>query len=418
MVQCENLAVLMTHLDWHQSRREQAIPTVSVLVGEKMIAMTGWQQWCADRAHMAVLNTTTDLSKIIANWLTQYATQGRLIDDIKSFFFTHLGDSIDKLPDHTTQPITVVSEALIRQTVFCGERPEMIVVLEVLVGQVLQGDDGVLSLFEKLQQFVQYKKSNWQIILQVLLLIFSQGGLPALLFFREENEPVSPIEWLTSLAPVLERFSAAAVKVPVAVTFDKPIFETYRTDAMESRSKTILCESVLQLPHVMAGEAGECLTIDRFDETKLANMDQRVVVDERNESVNPKNKILDQENFSHEPIDQARSIAERILYEQLQTLPETAGLFQLNERIDIPFGHRKDMEVDFICKKLHISIEVDGYYHFQNQVAYRRDRRKDLLLQQHGYWVLRFLADDVSSQLTHILNTILETVRIRLINHK
>jgi len=415
MVPCENLARLMTHLDWHQSRREQTIPAVSVLIGEKTIAVTGWQQWCADRSHRAVWNTSTDLSEIIANWLTQYAAQGHLMDEIKSFFLAHLGDSIDKLPDHTTQPIAVASEALIGQTVFGGERPEMIVVFEVLAQPVFQGDGEASSLVEKLQQLVQCKKSTWPIILQVLWLIFSKGGRPALLFFREKNEPLSAVEWLTSLATVLEQFSAVAVKIPVAVTVDKPIFEAYRTDAMESRSKTILCESVLQLPHVMAGEAGECLTMDCLDETKLANMDQRVVVDERNESTNPKNKILDRENFSHEPIDQARSIAERILYEQLQTLPETIGFFQLNERIDIPFGPRKDMEVDLLCKKLHISIEIDGYYHFQNVDAYRRDRRKDWLLQRHGYWVLRFLAEDIPTRLDDILNAILETVKIRLI---
>ena len=41
---------------------------------------------------------------------------------------------------------------------------------------------------------------------------------------------------------------------------------------------------------------------------------------------------------------------------------------------------------------------------------YRRDRRKDALLQQDGYFVLRFLAEDVGKQLDHILDTILATL--------
>jgi very-short-patch-repair endonuclease len=42
--------------------------------------------------------------------------------------------------------------------------------------------------------------------------------------------------------------------------------------------------------------------------------------------------------------------------------------------------------------------------------AYRRDRRKDALLQQHGYFVLRFLAEDAGKQLDHVLDTLLATL--------
>jgi very-short-patch-repair endonuclease len=38
--------------------------------------------------------------------------------------------------------------------------------------------------------------------------------------------------------------------------------------------------------------------------------------------------------------------------------------------------------------------------------AYRRDRRKDLLLQENGYIVLRFLALDVARRLDMVLDTI------------
>ena len=39
--------------------------------------------------------------------------------------------------------------------------------------------------------------------------------------------------------------------------------------------------------------------------------------------------------------------------------------------------------------------------------AYRRDRRKDLLPQENGYVVLRFLAEDVGKELDLVLDTIL-----------
>lgn len=39
--------------------------------------------------------------------------------------------------------------------------------------------------------------------------------------------------------------------------------------------------------------------------------------------------------------------------------------------------------------------------------AYRSDRRKDVLLQENGYIVLRFLAEDVGKRLDDIMNCLL-----------
>jgi very-short-patch-repair endonuclease len=42
--------------------------------------------------------------------------------------------------------------------------------------------------------------------------------------------------------------------------------------------------------------------------------------------------------------------------------------------------------------------------------AYRRDRRKDRLLQENGYLVLRFLAEDVAKDLDAVLDAILRSL--------
>jgi very-short-patch-repair endonuclease len=46
-------------------------------------------------------------------------------------------------------------------------------------------------------------------------------------------------------------------------------------------------------------------------------------------------------------------------------------------------------------------------------MAYRRDRRKDQLLQETGYFVLRFLAEDVGKELEMVLDTILRALNRR-----
>ena len=114
-----------------------------------------------------------------------------------------------------------------------------------------------------------------------------------------------------------------------------------------------------------------------------------------------------------EGISRARSASEAFLYRRLETLPETAGLFRLNVELPIPFDGWGQMEIDLLYADGRVAIEIDGLQHLANADAYRRDRRKDLLLQENGYIVLRFLAEDVGKQLDMVLDAILRTLSYR-----
>ena len=71
------------------------------------------------------------------------------------------------------------------------------------------------------------------------------------------------------------------------------------------------------------------------------------------------------------------------------------------------------MEVDLLCPGARLVVELDGGQHLADADAYRRDRRKDTLLQQNGYFVLRFLAEDVGTRLDMVLDAILRTLSPR-----
>ncbi|MBI4325158.1 MAG: DUF559 domain-containing protein, partial [Chloroflexi bacterium] len=114
----------------------------------------------------------------------------------------------------------------------------------------------------------------------------------------------------------------------------------------------------------------------------------------------------------------ARSASEAFLYRRLETLPETAGHFRLNAELSIPFDGWGRMEVDLLCEEAGVVIELDGAQHLADAEAYRRDRRKDALLQQNGYFVLRFLAADVGQRLDDILDAILATLVHRRKNRR
>jgi very-short-patch-repair endonuclease len=114
-----------------------------------------------------------------------------------------------------------------------------------------------------------------------------------------------------------------------------------------------------------------------------------------------------------EGADRARSASEAFLYRRLETLAETAGRFRLNVELPIPFDAWGQMEVDFFCADSRVVIELDGAQHLADAEAYRRDRRRDAMLQKNGYFVLRFLAEDAGKRLDHILDTILATLAHR-----
>lgn len=89
-------------------------------------------------------------------------------------------------------------------------------------------------------------------------------------------------------------------------------------------------------------------------------------------------------------------------------MPQAKGRF-----LPIPFDGWGRLEIGLACSEAHIAIEIDGRQHLADADAYRRDRRKDQFLQEAGWFVLRFLAQDVVERLDAVLDTILRALAHR-----
>lgn len=111
--------------------------------------------------------------------------------------------------------------------------------------------------------------------------------------------------------------------------------------------------------------------------------------------------------------DRARSATEAFLFRRLETLPETKGRFRVNDALPIAFDGLGMLEVDLLCADARVAVELDGAQHLADPVAYRRDRRKDQLLQENDYLVVRFLAEDVGKELDLVLDAILRALSHR-----
>jgi very-short-patch-repair endonuclease len=109
----------------------------------------------------------------------------------------------------------------------------------------------------------------------------------------------------------------------------------------------------------------------------------------------------------------ARSAAEATLFEALEASPATAGRFELNASLSVRFGSRA-AEVDLLSRGDRIAIEIDGVHHFADPDCYRRDRRKDLVLQTQGLIVVRLLAEDVMRDVRSAVNAVCQALAYRL----
>ncbi len=87
----------------------------------------------------------------------------------------------------------------------------------------------------------------------------------------------------------------------------------------------------------------------------------------------------------------ARSASEAFLYRRLDTLTETSGRFRLNVALPVTFDGFGTLEVDLLCADARLVIELDGGQHLADPIAYRRDRRKDQLLQENAISCCAFL---------------------------
>jgi len=85
----------------------------------------------------------------------------------------------------------------------------------------------------------------------------------------------------------------------------------------------------------------------------------------------------------------------------------------VNADLPIAFDGWGRMEIDLLCADSRVVVEIDGAQHLADPVAYRRDRRKDQLLQENGYLVLRYLAEDLAKELNSVLDGILRSLSSR-----
>jgi very-short-patch-repair endonuclease len=395
---------VVTALDRHDERRRRGTPTISVLVGQIVPSLHLFSCWAETRGRPVVsvrlekaeleaamvpwvdeLVKRHDLGAAAVQWLAQRLNRdaGGLARSLHLMTSHELGVFLElSLPLESGTSVEIIGRRLIEYAAM-GIEP------------------GSSQLAPNLDLLLEGHGRPWIRVSSAIGELIDLDCLPVLVMSLAKPSVCE----LERTARLLAELAVAQPRSALVLLVQQDLFDSFVRQAPASRAKALLLESIVNL--------------DREDLSVTAGSDSTAV--ESGESTGDDSVAYDLESAirdlqsaeSASDNDDARSAAERFLFERLESVAETAGLFELNVKLDFDFGSNRWIEVDLTASTLKLAIEVDGYHHFTGPEAFRRDRRKDLELQKHGYLVLRVLAEDVVERLEEVMDTILTTVAFR-----
>jgi putative MATE family efflux protein len=399
-------------LDRHQRRREQSIPTVSVLCGPVGLASRRWRAWAAQRGATVVAPSGNGLADVVPAWVRALAFTRDLRADAVAWLARVAGQNPEEVQRHTVamtgrdfewwwQNLSIPADkagagAVCRQILAAGAD----------AAGPSPGADQLLTAMTKGCMPATVRA------VAILAELVPGSALPALLLTPPTTAAPA---WLAEVAPLLVELVAAVPALPAAVAVDPSVAEPLLRAGTLPHALAVLREGVVGVESL-----GEAELTDRLRDAGVAQGASATVRRLARDGASEELAAAFTEaarragrKGTPEDEDAARSTAEQFLFERLETLAATAGLFALNQRLDFHHGPAP-AEVDLVAQSLRVVVELDGsYYHLRDPVAYRRDRRKDWELQRRNYLVLRFLAEDVVERLEEILDTILAAVELR-----
>jgi hypothetical protein len=384
-------------LDRHDERRRAGVPTVSVLTGPIGPALECIRGWAADLERPMVLMRPeqADAEGLVVPWVNRLAAGRDLIDSAVAWLARRL-DQPAGLVGRRLRAMTAYEVAMLFDSAVDGVSETGIELVAFrLIELAAQGRrESNPGLAPELNTLLDGRGRPWIRLFRALGELVPQECLPVLAVAPTRQDA----SHLEGLARLMADLSEARPPATLVLIVEPDRFDAYLDEAPESRAKALLRGSVIAPPDAKDEEPE-----DRIEKrsTELTNS-AAVILDE--------NRNLQSAIRNPQSQDEARSAAERFVFDLLDSLPETAGLFELNAALDFPFGAGRPIEVDLLARSLKLVIEIDGYYHFQDSEAYRRDRRKDLELQKRGFLVLRILADDVIERVEELLETLTSAV--------
>jgi len=407
----QDQAALVNKLTLHQSRRIQAIPTLSVLIGGSVATRFLWLEWSQQANQHTAICTFESLTSVLDAWLSavaqHYALQSLVLKRVAGL----ANQSAEQLSYWLSHASTYQIERFWQQL---SEQNKQTSWLKWLLEQTHSAQKNV----RKVDGFnlSELEDSSFPVITQIFTIVsglIPTNALPGVLI----HSPSTDSE-LRAILPILTRLVEAIPTVPMGLLLESAQANRVLDTMPESRAKAVLRGGIVKVAAPEPAMLRQWLSDRGLNQEQSLQSIVRVAQQYgATEEILSKAVSLATATQKNAPTGEDenvyRSQAESLLFQLLEARPTTTGQFQVNAKLDIRFGNRS-MEVDFLAAKSKIVVELDGGYYHLTPDNYRRDRRKDIALQQKGFWVLRFLSEDIIANLEDILATIDQALSLRL----
>ncbi|MDY7225897.1 endonuclease domain-containing protein [Hyalangium rubrum] len=399
-------AFVQQALERHQRRREeQGIPTLTVLVGRSGHAMTLLRRWLEPRRRLLCTVVAEVEVEVVRAWVETLVRERNVRADAADFLGACVGLAPGELRTRLEGRTTYERDVVLQEFLPLAPDGDATAVCKVLL-QLSTGHAGGL-LFSAVLAACNGEPAR---VLAALHTLVPAGTAPALLLTGVEPT------WFARAARTAARLCDAVPLLPLALNTERPAVDSF-LGSSETQAHAMVREGLIGLEAPSPVELRRRLEAHgvRHADTlsdSLSGLAEDGVSEELLAQFAKAARGREAAASNPAEADGARSEAERFLRMMLDEFPDTHGLFELNKRAKFRI-HNRPVEVDFLSDLLRVAIEIDGYYHFRGPEAYRRDRRKDLELQLHGYLVLRFLADDVVARWREIRDTLRQVVSRR-----
>lgn len=398
--------MVIEELERHEHRRNNGIATVSVLLGPIGGGLLAWRRWATSRRRPVV--HVHQPSTVASCWLECICADPELVRLALRVLAQHRDRDSEEFYQQWLYKTAYDREQFWHSVVSVPYQEIVRCLCDSLAPGTPTRDGRTLA--QHLQQHCGGLLRAVEALVCWLQSIGESRRLPAVIFQPATENP--DLNWWLSCADQAVRWALQVPAVAVGVTVTVTLWQQFLAHAPPSRTRDLLQEGIIVLPREAPASvsqrlqsAGATAVAPSLARMLSENGADTQVVDAAVETLLAINSA---HNSTHPKADDpARSAAERFLYEFLQLMPQTAGRWELNARLPFSFGGRT-IEVDLLERSRQLVIEIDGYYHFQDKEAYRRDRAKDYLLQKHGYVVLRFLAEDIVDKLELVRDRILD----------
>lgn len=389
----------------HAVRRSAAVPTVSVLIGPVGAGNRAWRAWAAGSGIAVVTGNTTNENGI-TNLVIQAVGQERnLLDDACAFLAEHTGRSSGEI----RASLAAMTQRDIDDFFTANDR-------SLPAGHATRLAREILLRAAKgigVGPFIADSEVEPLSRLAGLAKLIPATALPAALLFPPSS--IGLRDWLSAVGAAATMVATRNPMLALGIAVPAIEWREYSSTGRDNRVMALLREGAIELPVLDQLGVEQVLRESGVEPPIIPPTIRSIVAGGvPSEFARATAEATTAPTGATTPADddQARSAAEKFLFEFLELLPDTAGRFELNASPGFRFRSR-EAEIDLLDLKLRIAIEIDGYYHFRDPDGYRRDREKDWELERHGFLVLRFLADDIIPRLEEVRDRILAAVALR-----